>query len=218
MLAKIRLRVCFRQEDLKYGGRARRTLEQLLDFTDSLSLARAYQAPLFDKYFLKGSIHHILINREVITESDVRYSTPGTDFTVSRSSTEVLSFREQYYVNVISSFGTAKGSGWYDANTTTLVEGPPHLNANRYVNLLGVRFTQIGWLTQEGRIMPNGETKVDHPMTLTALYILTYQPWVIGVLLPVGSLLLIIVRSRKSRNSESKKLDNLSNSVERKAV
>ena len=172
----------------------------------------------FDKYFLKGSIHHILINREVITESDVRYSTPGTDFTVSRSSTEVLSFREQYYVNVISSFGTAKGSGWYDANTTTLVEGPPHLNANRYVNLLGVRFTQIGWLTQEGRIMPNGETKVDHPMTLTALYILTYQPWVIGVLLPIGSLLLIIVRSRKCRNSESNKLDNLSNSVERKAV
>jgi hypothetical protein len=172
----------------------------------------------FDKYFLKGSVHRILINRGVITESDVRYSTPGTNFTVSKSSTEVLSFREQYYVNVTSSFGAAKGSGWYDANTTTLVEGPPHLNANGYVNLLGARLTQIGWLTKEGRIMPNGEMKVDHPMTLTALYILTYQPWIVGGLLPVGSLLLIIVRSRKWSNSESNKLDNHSNSVERKAV
>ena len=171
-----------------------------------------------DRYFLKGSIHRILINGRAITESDVRYSTPRTNFTLSRSYTEVLSFREQYYLNVRSSFGTAKGSGWYDANTTTIVEGPLHLNANGYVNLLGARFTQIGWLTQEGRIMLNGEVKVDHPMTLTAIYILTYQPWVVGVLLPVGSLLLIIVRSRKWSNSESNKLDNHSNSVERKAV
>jgi len=171
----------------------------------------------FDKYFLKGSVHRILINRGEITDSSVRYSTPGSNFNVSSSLTEALSFRKQYYVQIISSFGTVKGSGWYDANTTTLVEGPPHLNASGYVNL-GARFTQIGWLTQEGKIMPNGEMKVDQPMSLTSLYILTYQPWIVGVLLPIGSLLLIIVRSRKCCNSESNKPNNFSNSVERKAV
>ena len=99
----------------------------------------------FDKYFPKGSVHRVLINIEEITELGVRYFTPGKNFNVSSSFTEALSFRKQYYVQIISSFGTAKGSGWYDANTTTLVEGPPRLNANGYVNLLGATIYS-GWM------------------------------------------------------------------------
>jgi subtilisin family serine protease len=151
-----------------------------------------------DDYFLKGSTHHVSFDNGVVTQFNVRYSVSRINLTMTSSLTEVLAFKQQYYVNVTSIFGPAKGSGWYDANTTTtLVEAPMHLEPNWYVGLLGGRLTQIGWITGEGTIVSSREIRVDHPMTLMAFYIVTYKPQVVATLLPIGSLLLVILRPRR---------------------
>ena len=161
----------------------------------------------FDEYFLKGSVHQVSISR-VVLEPNARYSVIGGNFSVSNNSLKVLTFKEQYFVNVISNFGPAKGSGWYDANTTTLVEGPVHLNANGYITSFGARLTLLGWLTRERTIVPNGEKMVKCPMTLTALYLLAY-PWgLIGITLPLGlSILLTLRMNQHATHEEHQKVE-----------
>lgn len=161
----------------------------------------------FDEYFPRGSVHRISIAKETTGETDVRYLIDEANFTVSTNSIKILTFKEQYSVNVISSLGTANGSRWVDANSSISVEGSSHLNTNGYVSMLGGRYTLVGWLTGDKMIASGEKTTVEHPITLTALYILTYPPEETIVIIAVSLLILPILRLYNRRSTQNRKTD-----------
>lgn len=146
------------------------------------------------EYFIRGSVHHITVSENAYAGQSTRYLVKNSDFVVSNNSLEVLMYRKQYLVTLASSLGPPERSDWHDANTTMQIEAPKHLSTNGYVRLLGAQFNQIGWLTADGEILASSTyVRIDHPMTLTALYMVVYPPSDIVIILAVGLTVLIIL-------------------------
>jgi hypothetical protein len=127
-----------------------------------------------DEYFLRGTTHYISISNEMREGINVRYIYLGRNFTAFESSIEILKYNTQYYLDAI---GDEKiDSGWFEAGTVIQLEAPPTLTANPPLDWVGARYTRIGWWTSDHAIVQSGRIYLDHPMTVVALYILTYPP------------------------------------------
>jgi hypothetical protein len=155
----------------------------------------------FDRYFLDGTTHTITIERET-SMGPIRYLFRNSNFTVNRTSVEVLEYRVQYHLEVkaLPSIKTTEGSDWYDANSTV------RLNSSAVVySQLGTRFIRIGWWSPN-QILSDTEIILNQPLTVTALYVLTYPPEVLEVLSLICSTLLIAMWIRRSPTSSSEEL------------
>ena len=154
----------------------------------------------FDEYFLNGTAHRIAIERSTSVAA-VRYLFSNTNITLHESSIEVLEYQVQYYLEVRASqfVGTAEGSGWYYANSTVRLNSD---SANSQP--FGTRLIRIGWWASDLTMLPDSTITLNHPLTVTALYVLTYPSGILEALLVVSSALLITMWIRKPSISSSR--------------
>ena len=105
-----------------------------------------------------------------------------------------LEYKTQYYVRVISDFGRAVGTGWYDSGTIVNVSVVPE-------NELLVKHVFEGW---QGPIIGYGDENsaslfVDSPKTLVAIWHMDYiLVSIIGVIIVGVIVSLIIYKKRKN--------------------
>jgi subtilisin family serine protease len=154
-----------------------------------------------DRYFLDGTTHTISIERET-SVGPIRYLSRNSNFTVNRTSLELLEYKVQYHLEVkgLPSIGSTEGSDWYDANSTV------RLNSSAVVySQFGTRFIRIGWWSPN-RILSDTEIILNQPLSVTALYVLTYPPEVLEVLSLICVTLLITMWIRRSSTSSSEEL------------
>jgi hypothetical protein len=80
--------------------------------------------------FKIGETHKISVEMYVYRNNETRYYCASESTTVSTDNATAFSYTPQYYLSVISQYGNATGSGWYDARATaafsadTKVQGP----------------------------------------------------------------------------------------------
>jgi subtilisin family serine protease len=150
-----------------------------------------------DYYFLNGTIHRISMDREASVGS-VRYLFSNSNFTVHRTSIEVLKYKVQYYLEVrtLPIVATTEESGWYEANVTISLNSAAFIYSQP--RMLGARFVRIGWWTSDLTILSGTAITLNHPMMITTLYVLTYPPEVLEALSVIFSALLLTMWIRRS--------------------
>ena len=160
-----------------------------------------------DYYFLNGTIHRISMDREA-TVGPVRYLFSNSNFTVYRTSIEVLKYKVQYYLEVrtLPIIAMTEESGWYKANVTI------PLNSTAFIysqpRMLGATFVRIGWWTSDRTILSDTTITLNHPMMIMTLYVLTYPPEVLEVLSVICLALLLTMWIRRSLRRTSALLRN----------
>lgn len=120
-----------------------------------------------------------------------------TKITMSRPRAVDFSTKTQHYVNIISDYGTATPSGWYDAGSTAAISVIPPTGE------LLVQHKFAGW---DGAVAGSSEaystsTIVDSPKTLVARWTVDYTQLVILVLITAagGGLAALTLAKKKMK-------------------
>jgi len=95
--------------------------------------------------FSTSSITHIITVDFYVPNSaglnGTRYLEPETSWVFSAGGSHTFAYKAQYYLDVQSSFGTAKGEGWYDSGSSSQAG----LNIGEVEESPGIRHAFIGW-------------------------------------------------------------------------
>lgn len=95
---------------------------------------------------------------------------PTAQITVNAPTTLRAAWKTQYLVNVQSQYGTALGSGWYDAGSTVPVSVQSEID---YANATRRMFQ--GWMGDSASSSPNMTLRVNSPKTLNAQWSTQYK-------------------------------------------
>jgi len=137
-----------------------------------------------NEYFLNGTAHTVSIEG-VANSGSVRYLISNRNITIYQTSIEVVKYNLQYYLDVLNPMTEKAYSGWYDANSTVL------LNSDIINSLpMGAKPVRIGWWTSDLTMISGPAIRLDHPLQVIPLYILMYPSDLVGFIL-VGSIALL---------------------------
>ncbi len=130
--------------------------------------------------WISGSEHTFAYAAPLSAGSGIQYTWSSTEglsnlqngsLTAAGSGTVTGNYSTQYYLTVISAYGTAGGSGWYDAGTSAQAT----LSALLVQADEGTRFAFSGWLGDaSGSTSPSNSILMDGPKTATANWATQY--------------------------------------------
>ncbi len=131
--------------------------------------------------------------------SGTRYRCEYYSLNVSNSGTVVFKYVTQHYLSVRSSYGTALGSGWYDAGSKATISVSPTT-----VSLVGLEYQFNGWSGDVTASTPSATIEVDSPKVVVATWKLKSIPFFLIVLavgvisfLAIGIMLTIFIVHKK---------------------
>ncbi len=75
--------------------------------------------------FRRDGNHTIALTPVISIGNGTRYAVSGTPWTFSSGGIRTYRYRLQYFLRVVSEYGYATGTGWYDANSTAIVSVIP---------------------------------------------------------------------------------------------
>jgi hypothetical protein len=119
--------------------------------------------------------------------SGTRYRCEYYSRNVSSSGTISFKYIAQHYLSVRSAYGTAHGSGWYDAGSTAEISISPTT-----VSLLGLEYQFAGWTGDVALSTPSATIEVDSPKVIIASWKLNFIPFFL-ILLAVGVICLLAI-------------------------
>ena len=112
----------------------------------------------------------------------------------------------QYKLAIVSSYGSASGAGWYEANTTALLSvSPTSVPVSGILGILGAKYVFDRWSGDIATISPNATIVMNEPKTTIVLWHSDYtQPYaIVGI---VSILILFAaafhVRTRRSHRTD----------------
>ncbi|HUO41851.1 MAG TPA: S8 family peptidase [Methylomirabilota bacterium] len=144
-----------------------------------------------NEYFLNGTVHTVAIE-EVANTGPVRYLISNRNFTIHQTSIEIVEYSLQYYLEVQAPIVEPTESGWYDANSTVRLKSDIQTSQP-----LGVKLIRIGWWSSDIAMLSGPTVRLDHPLRVTALYVLTYPSEAVDVILSFSIVVLILLWIRK---------------------
>ncbi len=151
-------------------------------------------------YFLKGTVHQVVVPAEIQGSQGIRYQIKDANFEVSANSLRMLNYSTQYLLTVNSPYGVVSGQGWYDVNATATAGAPEHVPATGVLGYFGAEYNLAYWVKDNGQASSN-PVVMDAPRTLTAVYVLTLPLGRIAIIAVILAVLLvtIVVIMRKRR-------------------
>jgi hypothetical protein len=168
--------------------------------------------------FMTGTMHIVSVDQYVSGTEGTRYFSSDCSFSVSSARTYTFEYRTQYYVELVSPYGTPNGSSWYDVGSTALLSvQPTEVGMTGSLGTMGGKALLDHWTENSGlgehvvcNDMSLGYCRivVVSPMTVTAVWREDLSfPYLIGSL--SGTLLLLTLilivrwRVRRTRRPEA---------------
>jgi len=130
---------------------------------------------IFD--WVVGSQHVLEVEPTVDGGSGIRYVFVGWDdgptttvrtITVSHALTYSPRFKTQYLLTVESPIGDARGSGWYDADSTATFSVSSPLPAEGILGLLGGKYVLDHWIGDSTATSPTSSLAMEGPKSVAA--------------------------------------------------
>jgi len=141
----------------------------------------------------------VRVPEHVNSTSGTRYRCEYYSRNVSNSGSIAFKYITQYYLSVRSSYGTALGSGWYDAGSRANISVSPTA-----VSLVGLEYQFNGWSGDITVTTPSATIEVDGPKVVVANWKLKSIPFFLIVLavgvicfLAIGIMLAIFIVHKK---------------------
>ena len=122
----------------------------------------------------------VRVPQHVNYTSGTRYRCEYYSRNVSSSGTITFKYIMQYYLSIRSAYGTAHGSGWYDAGSKAEISVSPTT-----VSMIGLEYQFGGWSGDVAVNSPSATIEVDGPKVIVATWKLKSIPFFL-ILLAVG--------------------------------
>jgi len=142
--------VSFTVTGLPAGVRARYYLDSVLNGTIATSETRTLD-------LLLATTHTLSIDLDVNGGNGTRYQCADNVWSFSGAGLHAFNYKTQYYLEVVSPYGSASGSDWYDEGTAAQAE----LAANMTAGPEGVRYVFVRWV-QDG----SGQGAISDPIIM----------------------------------------------------
>jgi hypothetical protein len=124
--------------------------------------------------FKIGETHKISVEKYVYKDNQTRYYRASESETVNKDDSTTFSYRPQYYLSIISQYGNATGSGWYDARAVatfsvdSMVQGPSGVD---YLLIpWKVTFSFDHWTRDSSSTKSSDSITMDGPKTAIATW------------------------------------------------
>jgi hypothetical protein len=172
--------------------------------------------------FVTGTAHTVSVDQYVSGTTGTRYSCPQYSLLVDSAKRHTFEYRTQYYVELVSSYGTPTGSSWYDAGSTALLTvQPTEVSMKGPLGTIGGKALLDHWADEEGHIICDGispgycRVLVASPKTVTAVWRedLTY----FGLALLMGLFLVVfasILLMRWKKKGHAVRADSAMSAIE----
>jgi hypothetical protein len=143
----------------------------LLDGVQSSTIAGEQSKVL---QFKIGETHEISVEKYVYKDNQTRYYCASESQTVNTDASITFPYRPQYYLSIISQYGNARGSGWYDAgdiatfSVDNTVQGPSGVD---YLLIpWNVTFSFDHWTRDASSTRSSDSIIMDGPKTVIATW------------------------------------------------
>jgi len=170
-----------------------------------------------------GVSHEIEVSTPIQTSQDTRYvlsrwsdnlsAKERRSISLDSDGTITLSLSRQFLLTVSSTYGTAKGGGWYDeAATATATIEPTEVLAEGILGMLGVRDVLVGWTGSASASGNEITVTMDGPKTVTATWRIIYSTTFFGfvaAIICIPILLLALLWKRRQRTAPAVSAERL---------
>jgi len=172
--------------------------------------------------FVTGMAHTVSVDPHVSGNTGTRYSCPQYSLLVDSAKRHTFEYRTQYYVELVSSYGTPTGSSWYDAGSNALLTvQPTEVSIKGPLGTIGGKALLDHWADEEGHTICDDislgycRVLVTSPRTVTAVWRedLTY----FGLALLVGLFLVVfasILLMRWKKKGHAVRADSAISAIE----
>jgi len=160
----------------------------------SIATATLNQTRIIILEFQRGGNHTISLSSIIQVDPGTRYTLPQTSWTFSSGAEKSFHYNLQYFLNVTSAYGYAIGTGWYDANSTVVVNVIPSETGGRQFQ------GWIGSVTSNSQVV---EVRMDSSKEMTATWMPTQGTSVAGFVLAIifSIAVALIVRYKTPKRS-----------------
>jgi len=126
--------------------------------------------------FTLGEHHEFTVEDYVYESEEVRYVCKSNVATTSSDTTITFDYIPQYRLTIESTYGKAEGSGWFDKDYTARFSvSPVTIPIEGFLGTLGAKYVFKGWVGELTVSSPSGETKMDFPKRVTAVWEADYS-------------------------------------------
>jgi hypothetical protein len=101
-------------------------------------------------------------------------------FIVTQDLNLVANYKMQYFLNIESAFGMARGAGWYDSGSRAIISiTPTSISLTGFLGQLGIREDFTGWSGDHNEISPTSSVTMNSPKRVVANWSINF-----GLILP----------------------------------
>jgi uncharacterized repeat protein (TIGR02543 family) len=177
-----------------------------------LNLTTDYGSAKGSGWYDEGSVATVSIGADNITQALIRHVFVGWSGYSDETEISVLmdipksiasTWKTQYYVELITDYGLAEGSGWYnEGSTASLSIETESLPAEGFLGFVGVKHVFKGWAGVYGEA-PEWSLFVNSPKTIVAEWNTDYTTLFIYIIVSLSAIAAVLVltvirkRSRK---------------------
>jgi len=141
-----------------------------------------------------GTSHTLTVDSYVSGPSGVRYYCSSSSSTFSSSGSYVFEYATQYYLEVISKYGEAQGSGWYDSGSKVVFSvAPSSLEMIGIEGALGARYVFDHWVGDSTATTPEATITMDAPKRVEAVWRTDTTPVYLAAVAVICTLGVIVV-------------------------
>jgi len=138
--------------------------------------------------FDKGTSHAISVDQIVSGDAGTRYRCATTSWTATSKSSYTFAYDTEYYLTVVSEYGTKKGEGWYRAGDTATFSVD-----SRVAGSVGVQYVFERWSGHSTSMSPQATIVMDGPKRVTAVWIADYTQFHLIVTIIAASAAILAV-------------------------
>jgi hypothetical protein len=125
--------------------------------------------------FIIGETHKISVDNPIYQDNTTRYYCDTTSTTITTDSQVTFSFRKQYFLTIISAYGTPIGMGWYDENSKANFSVTGTVPMPGLLGTFGAKYTFEKWNAGETPTNLQNSIQMSAPQTVSATWKADYM-------------------------------------------
>jgi len=157
-------------------------------YVDGASKGAIAGGSSFQFTFDIGTSHTLSVDEIVPGDQGTRYRCPVNSWTANLESSYTFVYEAEYYLTVVSEYGSRKGEGWYRAGATATFSVD-----SRVAGSIGVQYVFERWSGDSTSTSPQATITMDGPKRVTAVWITDYTQFYLVVAIIAASAAVLAV-------------------------
>jgi len=135
-----------------------------------------------------GTSHILSVDQIVPGDQGTRYRCSANSWTADSGSSYTFVYETEYYLTVVSEYGSRKGEGWYRTGATATFSVD-----SRVAGSVGVQYVFERWSGDSTSSLPQATIVMDGPKRVTAVWIADYTQFYLVVTIVAASAAILAV-------------------------